>query len=181
MSINCESDDAQARSWRDVLPVHPAADLFPMMTADELKALGEDIKRHNMKVPIVIWSPSPTDADKNKVFLLDGRNRLDAMEAVGMNPIYANSWKGGGIHQLLVEYQWLVGIGSAPCDPYEFVISANIHRRHLTGEQARDLIAKLLKANPEKSDRQIAEQIEADHKTVAKVRPRKSQLGKFPS
>ena len=31
------------KTWRDMLEVHPAADLFPMMAPDELKALGEDI------------------------------------------------------------------------------------------------------------------------------------------
>jgi hypothetical protein len=40
------------KSWRDVLAVHPAADLFPKMTTDELRALGEDIKATGMKVPI---------------------------------------------------------------------------------------------------------------------------------
>ena len=25
-------------SWRDVLPIHPAADLFPLMSPDELTA-----------------------------------------------------------------------------------------------------------------------------------------------
>ena len=34
------------KSWRDVIKIHPAADLFPMMSPDELKALGEDIKRN---------------------------------------------------------------------------------------------------------------------------------------
>jgi hypothetical protein len=34
-------------SWRDILPVHPAADLFPMMTPDEITALGEDIKNND--------------------------------------------------------------------------------------------------------------------------------------
>src|SRR5215831_4796917 len=40
-------------------------------------------------------------------------------------------------------------------DPTAYVISANIRRRHLTAEQKRDLIAKLIKAAPEKSDRAI--------------------------
>ena len=36
-------------------------------------------------------------------------------------------------------------------DPYAYVISANIRRRHLTAEQKRELIAKLIKATPEKA------------------------------
>jgi hypothetical protein len=42
------------QSWRDVLPVHPAADLFPMMTREELIALGEDIKKNGLTSPITI-------------------------------------------------------------------------------------------------------------------------------
>ena len=35
-----QPSDPQAapKSWRDVLPVHPAADLFPLMAPDELKS-----------------------------------------------------------------------------------------------------------------------------------------------
>ena len=46
----------------------------------------------------------------------------------------------------------------------------NIRRRHLTTEQRRVLIAKLLKAQPEKSNRTIAKQTKTDDKTVAEVR-----------
>jgi hypothetical protein len=31
--------------WRNVLPIHPTTELFPRMTPDELRALGEDIKK----------------------------------------------------------------------------------------------------------------------------------------
>ena len=64
--------------WRDILPVHPAADLFPMMTLDEITALGEDIKNNGLKQPIVLVKTPDGDA------LLDGRNRLDAMASVGL-------------------------------------------------------------------------------------------------
>ena len=70
-------------SWRDVVNIHAAADLFPMMSPDELKVLGEDIKRNGMTAPIVWWTEREADIEKTpppKYQLLDGRNRLDAME-----------------------------------------------------------------------------------------------------
>ncbi len=54
--------------------------------------------------------------------------------------------------------------------PQAFVVSRNIRRRHLTGKQKRELIMKLLKAEPEKSDRRIAKEIGASHRTIAAVR-----------
>jgi len=41
-----------ARKWRDVLTIHPAAELFPRMTPDELRALGDDIKKNGLHVPV---------------------------------------------------------------------------------------------------------------------------------
>jgi hypothetical protein len=61
--------------------------------------------------------------------------------------------------------------------PTAYVISANIHRRHLTAEQKRDLIAKLLKAQPEKSDRQIADTVKASPTTVGTVRAKMEAAG----
>jgi hypothetical protein len=65
-------------------------------------------------------------------------------------------------------------------DPEAFVISANIHRRHLTAEQKRELIAKLIKADPARSDRQIAETAKVDNKTVGKVREKLEATEEIP-
>ena len=67
------------KTWRDVLPVHPAADLFPMMNKEELLELGNDIKKNGQLACVVL-----REAEKGAPrLLLDGRNRLDAEEAVG--------------------------------------------------------------------------------------------------
>ena len=55
-------------------------------------------------------------------------------------------------------------------DPYALALSYNVHRRHLTPEQKRELIANVLKATPEKSNNQIAKQVKTHDKAVAKVR-----------
>ena len=64
-------------------------------------------------------------------------------------------------------------------DCIAYVISKNIHRRHLTAEQKRDLIGKLLKANPEKSNRQIATELGRSHVTVGAVREELESTGQI--
>src|SRR5262249_42349768 len=71
-------EEQRKPSWRDTLPIHPAAELFPLMSPAELRALGDDIKKNGLKIPVTVWKGS------GPLQLLDGRNRLDAMEAVGI-------------------------------------------------------------------------------------------------
>jgi ParB-like nuclease family protein len=150
--------------WRDVLAIHPAAELFPLMSPDDLKALGEDIKKNGLTTPIAIVSTKDTKGWHYK--LVDGRNRLDAMELVGV-PFNLMFSPGGCRIDWNEKFFQSRVINS---DPYAYVISANIHRRHLTAEQRRELITKLIKATPEKSDRQIAETVKASPTTVGAVR-----------
>ena len=149
---------SKPKSWRDLLPVHPAAELFPMMSEEELRALGEDIKKNGLREGVALLDGE----------LLDGRNRLEAMEAVGIKLTTGN----GQIDWANIPFRNVKG-----ADPIAFVISKNIHRRHLTAKQKREVIAKLLKTTPEKSDRQIAEQTKASPTTIGKVRKELEQAG----
>ncbi|NNH45503.1 ParB N-terminal domain-containing protein [Rhizobium laguerreae] len=164
--------DAKTKTWRDEIKVHPAADLFPMMSESELRELGKDIKRNGLRMPIYMWAP---DKNSHDYELVDGRNRLAAMELVGIRVLGKDGFndKQARSAQIL----WYYG---EQLDPWEFVVSANIHRRHLTQEQKRDLVAKLLKATPEKSNRQIAATIGVDHKTVGAVRQEREARGEIP-
>jgi ParB-like chromosome segregation protein Spo0J len=150
------------KPWRHHMKVHPAADLFPSMSETDLKALGEDIKAHGLlKRVAVIEDPN----DDDKLILLDGRNRLDAMELVGLDIGFKDT-------------TWAVfDEDLSNFDPYSYIISTNIHRRHLTAEQRRELIAKLLKATPGKSDRQIADTVKASPTTVGTVRAKMEAKG----
>ena len=65
-------------------------------------------------------------------------------------------------------------------DPYAIALSFNLHRRHLTSAQKRDLISKVLKARPEVSNATVAEQTMADDKTVAKVRRKLEATSEIP-
>jgi hypothetical protein len=169
-------------SWRAILPVHAAAELFPLMNPDELCTLGKDIRRRGMVSPIIIWSPP--DRDDKREFLLDGRNRLDAAAMVGLLAVDDDSGRlclrtSDGLREIPRRH---VGHGNLfDTDPYRLAISYNIHRRHLTAEQKCELIAKVLKAKPEASNRQIAKQVKADDKTVAKVRANLESRSEIPN
>lgn len=91
------------------LPVFSIADMFPLIQRDELEELAEDIKENGQQEPVVV-------AEINGVMtLVDGRNRLAACRIAGVVPTY----------RIL------------DSDPTAYVLSANVHRRHLTkGQQA---------------------------------------------
>jgi hypothetical protein len=58
------------KTWRKRYKVHPCADVFPMMTDEELDKLAEDIKANGLKDPVDFVGDE----------LVDGRNRMEAME-----------------------------------------------------------------------------------------------------
>jgi hypothetical protein len=169
-------------NWRKHLAVHPAAELFPLMAETELKELASDIAETGLRAPIVGWAV-------DSQFLLDGRNRLDAMALLGL--LYETDDHHVGVKKWTGK-QWRDQpggrIGFAPgCefqnfvdgDPYAIALSLNVHRRHLTAEQKRELIAKVLKAKPEASNLAVAKQVKADDKTLAAVRSDLSHVRKF--
>jgi len=173
--ITSTSTPTLRTSWRDVLPIHPAAELSPLMSPDKLRALGEDIKANGLTSPISIKSAK--DASGWQYWLLDGRNRLDAMEVVG---IPARLELINGQCSVIMHADTDHDFSDAnviESDPYAYVASANLHRRHLTAEQKRDLTAKLIKAQPEKSDRHIAEQAKSNRTTVGQIRKALEKAG----
>jgi len=133
------------------------------------------------------------DTGEPLYYLADGRNRLDAIELAGFNTIATKRSRGRAHRRregmecgldlflgLPDRLEVAINYISPPDDTYAFVVSANIHRRHLTAEQKRELIAKLLKSTPEQSDRQIAETVKVDHKTVGAVRAEQEGRGEIP-
>jgi hypothetical protein len=69
----------------------------------------------------------------------------------------------------------------AEVDPYEFALSANVHRRHLSNTQKRELVEKVLAARPNISDRRIGELAKVDHKTARSVRRNMEARGEIPT
>jgi hypothetical protein len=100
------------------LSSHPIADIFPLMEGTEFDALVEDIKLNGLREQITLFE------DK----ILDGRNRYRAIVKAGFQ------------HRLKEE-NFRTYSGS---DPVGFVISANLHRRHLNESQRALIAGKLV-------------------------------------
>jgi hypothetical protein len=59
------------------IPVHPAADKFPMMEEEELDELAQDIKANGLQQPLVV-----AEVD-GQMMLIDGRTRRMACRPWG--------------------------------------------------------------------------------------------------
>lgn len=114
-------------NWRRRFKVHPAADLFPMMSDDELAKIGEDIKANRLKECVDARGLNG-NFDENDLEVLDGRNRLEAMERAGIDIEPAEHF-----NYVYVEDH----------EVNAYVISKNIQRRHLTPGDIADLVVKL--------------------------------------
>src|SRR5215831_12514276 len=143
------------------LQFHPLADIFPLMEGEEFDALVADLKANGLREKMDLYEGK----------IIDGRNRYRALRRLGIDPsadpsnyfrkaIYAHA-VGGDIksHEQTNDDRVRA-----------YVVSKNIHRRHLTGEQKQEALAKLVAAQPEKSDRALAKEAGVDHKTIAKAR-----------
>jgi DNA-binding transcriptional regulator YhcF (GntR family) len=168
----------QPKGWRALVPVHAAAEFFPLMTQTELRELADDIKKHGQREAVIVYNDQ-----KIGPCLLDGRNRLDAWEKLGRKITYDDPTatnrppRNGKIMVASPTFPRIRISGEPEFDPYAYAISRNVCRRHLTNEQKRELVAKVLKARPEVSDRQIAEEVKVSHPTVGKVRAELEQHG----
>src|SRR5258705_856322 len=58
--------------------VHPVAEMFPMMSDEELDELAEDIKQNGQLLPIIVKDG----------LIIDGRNRLEACRRAGVEAEY---------------------------------------------------------------------------------------------
>jgi hypothetical protein len=106
------------------IQVHPAADLFPMMTPEELQELAADIQTSGLRNPIVL--------DHTGKVLIDGRNRLAACELGKVEPTFAKLAKDD--------------------DPLAYIVSMNVMHRFLNkGQQAMALA--MVYPEPEKGGR----------------------------
>jgi hypothetical protein len=106
------------------LPFHPYAELFPRMTNAEFEGLCGDIARKGLLEDIIRYEGK----------ILEGRERYVACERRKVPPRFR---------------EYAGECGSA----LEFVVSKNLHRRHLT-EGQRALVAARLRPHFQEEARQ---------------------------
>jgi transposase len=120
---------------------HPDAALLPTMTETEFAALVDDIRKNGLREAIKL--------DHTGEWLVDGRHRDRACPEAGVTPCYERLPQG--------------------TDILAYIMSANLHRRHLTVEQRTEIVQEVMRRYPEKSNREIAKITNVSHQTVGRI------------
>jgi ParB/RepB/Spo0J family partition protein len=98
------------------LPVHPAADKFPLMQGVEFDELVASIKTQGQREPIVVH--------RKHGCIIDGRNRVRACAKVGV-----------GCEMVFFD--------GSDDEIIPYIIAKNLQRRHLTASQRAMIAAEL--------------------------------------
>ena len=125
---------------------HPLANMFPMIEGTAFEELKRDISAQGILEPIRLYQG----------MILDGRNRYKAAKECG--------------HQFSVDdfVQWEGTLADAEA----WVISTNLHRRHLSAKQKQEMVRDRIRKAPEMSNRQISRLLGVSHTMVADERDR---------
>lgn len=110
--------------------IHPIAHLMPTMTDEEFRGLVEDIRQNGQRDPI----------ERYEGKILDGRHRFAACVELDRRPDYINL--------------------PPSIDPVAYVISKNVHRRHLSTSQRAMLAVKTAMALKVSAKRAKGKQID---------------------
>ena len=105
---------------------HPAADVFPLLSKDEITALAADIRTYGQRLSVLLQQ-----ADDGVDLVLDGRNRLLACEEARLEP--------------------RVECVEPTADAVQVIVSTNLARRHQGASQRAMSAARLvnLRGRPE--------------------------------
>jgi ParB-like chromosome segregation protein Spo0J len=136
------------------LEPHPFSAIMPSATEEEMNSLATDIGKNGVLHPIVMYQKK----------ILDGNHRYRVLAEI-YNFGKSASW---------VEFE------GTDTEAKLFVISSNIHRRHLSPDARKAIIETLLKADPGLSNRAIASSAKVDDKTVGSVRQRLEATAEIP-
>jgi hypothetical protein len=99
--------------------VHPLANFFPILKGLQRDQLEQDIKDHGLQEPIVLLEGK----------ILEGRNRALICERLGLK----------------IKFKHFEDLKTGK-SPLDYVISSNLHRRHLNDEERIQIAADLAQA-----------------------------------
>jgi len=100
---------------KEKYPFHPVADIFPLMSGKQFDDLVMDIERNGQREPIWLYDGQ----------VIDGRNRARACCGLCIEPV-TKEWNGSESNLI------------------SFVVSLNLHRRHLDESQRAMVAAKIV-------------------------------------
>jgi ParB-like nuclease domain len=128
--------------------------VMPPLAPEDYAALEESIRTEGVHDPITV--------DENGT-IIDGYNRAEIASRLGVDCP-----------------RRVVKTGLSDAEKRAYAYTVNVTRRHLTGEQKRELVAQSLEAEPELSDREHARRAGVDHKTAGSVREELEGRGEIP-
>ncbi len=101
--------------------VHPYCAAFPDIEGDDFESLRKDLKDHGQQEPCWVYEK----------WLLDGKNRVRAMEA-NKQPVSYEKWQPVSKDPERID-----------AEIREFCVSKNLHRRHLNASQRAIIAARM--------------------------------------
>lgn len=133
-------------------PVPMGFQVMPPLAPEERVELEASIRAHGVQVPISVSADG---------VIVDGHHRDEIARRHGLH-----------CPRVVVDGDAAKLRGLA--------FSLNLHRRHLTSEQKRAVVAESIKADPQLSDREHGRRTGVDHKTAAGVRESLTESGEIP-
>ena len=130
---------------------HPHAELFPRLNPEERASLAADIKANGLHEKIVYRMTAEGQPE-----IIDGISRADALIDAGL----LVGW------EIKPEYYVQRQFGSEE-EVTAYIVSANIHRRHLSKGQRNELIKKLVLTGMKPKD--VAAAVKTSVDTVEKA------------
>lgn len=130
-----------------------AYQVLPGLTADEYAALRDDITAHGVRVPV--------DVDENGQ-VLDGHHRSLIATELGID----------------CPRRTVAGLSEA--EKIAHALAVNVHRRSLSRDQRRELLATSIRAEPSASDREHARRVGTSDKTAGAVRQDLERRAEIP-
>jgi hypothetical protein len=140
-----------------LLPFHPLATMFPPMTDEEFEGLVKDIHENGQRQDIVVWQEQ----------ILEGVHRAKACQILPIEPRYDRTKRF-----------------TDEAGALAFVVSQNLHRRHLNTSQRAMIAAKIATmkhGGDRKSDQDAnlrVEKSKAEAAEMLKVSPKSVEHGK---